>query len=30
MATGNGYSIFKLEASVPGEPAKLTDALKAT
>ena len=29
MATGNGYSVFKLEASVPGEPAKLTDALKA-
>jgi foldase protein PrsA len=29
MATGNGYSIFKLEASVPGEPAKFTDALKA-
>ena len=29
MATGNGFSIFKLEASVPGEPAKLTDALKA-
>ena len=29
LATGNGYSIFKLETSVPGEPAKLTDALKA-
>ncbi len=29
MATGNGYSIFKLEGSTPGEPAKLTKALKA-
>ncbi|MFA7009323.1 MAG: peptidyl-prolyl cis-trans isomerase [Elusimicrobiales bacterium] len=29
VATGNGYSIFKLESSTPGEPAKLTDALKA-
>lgn len=29
MTTGNGFSIFKLEAAIPGEPAKLTDALKA-
>lgn len=29
MQTGNGYSIFKLESSKPGEPAKLDDTLKA-
>ena len=29
MITGNGYSIFKLESSKPGEPAKLDDTLKA-
>lgn len=29
MPTGNGYSIFKLESSKPGEPAKLDDTLKA-
>jgi len=29
IATGNGYSLFKLETSKPGEPAKLDDALKA-
>lgn len=28
LATGNGYSIFKMESSKPGEPAKLTEALK--
>jgi parvulin-like peptidyl-prolyl isomerase len=29
IVTGNGYSIFKMESFKPGEPAKLTDALKA-
>ena len=29
IATGNGYSIFKLESFTPGESAKLSDTLKA-
>jgi len=29
IVTGNGYSIFKLESSKPGESAKLDDTLKA-
>lgn len=29
IPTGGGFSIFKLEALKPGEPAKWTDALKA-
>jgi len=28
ISTGNGYSMFKLEASKPGVPAKFDDALK--
>ena len=29
LQTGSGYSIFKLEALTPAEPAALNDALKA-
>jgi hypothetical protein len=29
IATGNGFSLFKADSFKPGEPAKLTDAVKA-